>query len=159
VIYSFDQSNENIISPDGPLTFDSSGNVYGTTLFGGNSGCGYGCGVVFELSSPNWTYNNIYEFDGDNGRYPEGAIVFDSDGNLYSSTSDGGGGTGYSGVAFQLAPPSNGGGWTETVLHEFKADEIYGPDYGLIWGKWGDLYGMCVTCGPLQYGTVFELSP
>jgi uncharacterized repeat protein (TIGR03803 family) len=154
VIYSFDQSNENIISPEGPVSFDRSGNVYGTTLFGGSSGYG----VVFQLLSPNWAYNNIYEFHNFDGRYPEGAILFDSAGNLYSTTSDGGGGTGDSGVAFQLTRPSNGR-WTETVLHRFKGPQGNGPNYGFIWGKWGDLYGMSIMDGPLQYGTVFEVSP
>jgi hypothetical protein len=29
---------------------DAQGNLYGTTLFGGEAGCnGYGCGVAFEL--------------------------------------------------------------------------------------------------------------
>jgi uncharacterized repeat protein (TIGR03803 family) len=33
---------------DGP-TLDSSGNLYGTTLYGGNGSCAGGCGVIWEL--------------------------------------------------------------------------------------------------------------
>jgi hypothetical protein len=45
------------------------------------------------------------------------------------------------------------------VLHRFKGPQGNGPNYGFIWGKWGDLYGMSIMDGPLQYGTVFEVSP
>ena len=39
--------------PNGPVAFDASGNLYGTTEGGGNMGSGcsdYGCGVVWELA-------------------------------------------------------------------------------------------------------------
>lgn len=34
----------------GNLVFDNKGNPYGTASGGGNSACGGGCGIVFELS-------------------------------------------------------------------------------------------------------------
>lgn len=161
VVYSFDQSNNYISRPEGPVAFDSSGNLYSTTLAGGDQNCqgGFGCGVVFELTSPNWTYSTLYEFQGGNdGVEPQGYIVFDSQGNLYSSTGIGGG-NGYAGIAFQLTPPSGGDGWSETILHRFPAGLNGGDFEGLTWGKWGDLYGVTWGSRKPQDGTVFEVSP
>jgi uncharacterized repeat protein (TIGR03803 family) len=168
VIYSFDRSNDGIISPEGPVALDTSGNVYGTTPIGGDLNCqgGNGCGVVFELAPPTgqggtWTYTTLHAFEGgSDGINPEGYIVFDSEGDLYSTTLIGG--TPLGGTAFRLSPPTGGGAWTETVLHSFPANKKDGdePAGGLIWGKWDNLYGVnlyggdCETCG-----TVFELQP
>jgi uncharacterized repeat protein (TIGR03803 family) len=160
VIYSFNEYNDDIISPEGPVAFDSSGNLYGTTPLGGDPNCqaGLGCGVVFELSTPTWTYQTLYEFQGgDDGINPQGYIVFDSKGNLYSTTTEGGGGKGDSDVAFELTPSSIGGAWTETVLHRFIGAP--GPNSGLTWGKWGELYGATWLGGKYDDGSVFELQP
>jgi len=162
VIYSFNESNDDIISPEGPVAFDSSGNLYGTTPLGGDPDCqgSLGCGVVFELSTPSWTYKTLYEFQGGNdGIDPQGYIVFDSKGNLYSTTTRGGGGKGYSGVAFELSPSSTGGAWTETVLHRFIAPLGGGSNYGLTWGKWRYLYSATQSGGKYYDGAVFELQP
>jgi uncharacterized repeat protein (TIGR03803 family) len=50
-LYSFDNAADGG-SPEGGLVLDSAGNLYGTTLSGGNfNGCeGFGCGTVFELT-------------------------------------------------------------------------------------------------------------
>jgi hypothetical protein len=172
VLYSFDRGTNMGSSPEGPLLFDGSGNLYGTTGFGGDLNCqaGFGCGVVFELSplakngNPR-AYTNLYSFQsGSDGNYPSGAMVFDSTGHLYGITQEGGGGTGYSGIAFKLSPPAQkGDAWTETVLHRFIAPEGAGPAEGITWGKWNDLYGVTYLGGtgcPTQgCGTVFELQP
>jgi uncharacterized repeat protein (TIGR03803 family) len=157
--------------PGGPVTFDGSGNMYGTTLFGGDLNCsgGAGCGVVFELSPQEggtWTYANLYSFQGGNdGEEPAGYIAIDSKGSLYSTTKYGGGNQEeYSGIAFRLSPhEQKGGAWTETVLHRFKVPTEGGDNSGLIWGKWGDLYGVTYLggtgCQGNGCGTVFELQP
>lgn len=55
VLYSFGAHGGDGAFPEGPLIFDSKGNLYGTTLEGGAS-CPLsktlGCGAVFELSPP-----------------------------------------------------------------------------------------------------------
>ncbi len=168
VLYSFDTGNYDIITPEGPVAFDTSGNLYGTTPLGGDLNCqgGYGCGVVFELAPPSegdgsWTYATLYAFQGGNdGIAPQGYMVFDPTGNLYSTTGEGGGGTGYSGIAFRLTQAMQlGAAWGETVLHRFQADAGGGPNEGLTWGKWGNLYGVTLGGGPSYYGTVFEVRP
>jgi hypothetical protein len=173
VLYSFDRGNNIGSSPEGPVTFDGSGNVYGTTAFGGDLNCagGFGCGVVYELSPPtekggDWTYGTLYAFtggnDGANGGFGGSALLFDSEGNLYGTTT---GGYTFAGTAFRLSPPANGGGaWTETTLHGFTGKNgDGGVPTGLTWGKWGDLYGVTFEggtgCQRLGCGTVFEVRP
>src|SRR6202166_1900658 len=92
VVFSFDAGTNLGTGPEGPVTFDESGNMYGTTVFGGDLNCagGAGCGVVFELSPQQggtWTYANLYSFqNGNDGAYPQGHIVIDSKVDLYSTT-------------------------------------------------------------------------
>jgi uncharacterized repeat protein (TIGR03803 family) len=172
VLYSFDPNNNDIISPEGPVTVGSSGNLYGTTPLGGDLNCagGFGCGVVFELSPPTqgkgWIFTSLYAFQaGNDGAVPGGYMVFDSSGNLYGATQQGGG-NGYAGAAFRLSPPSGGEAtvWTEITLHRFIAPEGAGDTGGLAWGKWGYLYGVTMFgggggCQGLGCGTAFELRP
>jgi uncharacterized repeat protein (TIGR03803 family) len=76
--------------PDGNLTADAAGNLYGTTQIGG----AYGAGTVFELSpTPDgqWRFHVLYTFTGGtDGGNPLASLVFDAAGNAYSTTSSGG---------------------------------------------------------------------
>jgi hypothetical protein len=170
------------------LVHDNDGNLYGTTVAGGLSGCNpYGsCGTAFELS-PNpdgsWAETVLYEFCSNrvngqcvDGQMPEGGLVMDSVGNLYGTTSEGGsnlcpGGQVGCGTVFELSQ-STGGSWTETVLYDF-CDQIVNnacldgsaPVQGsLAIDATGNLFGATQTGGSGQSatvtgGTVFELSP
>ncbi len=145
------------------LTFDSSGNLYGTTQWGGPSNSG----TVFKLSptsSGPWIETTLYEFgavQGD-GAQPEGGLVLDSFGNLYGTTSSGG--SSDFGSVFRLSPQSNGT-WQETQLYRFKSgSDGERPWAGLTWDQQGNLYGTTIfggtsnACG-YACGTVFKLSP
>jgi uncharacterized repeat protein (TIGR03803 family) len=145
-------------TPLSPLTPDGAGNFYGTTL---NAGSRFGSyGNVFELS-PNgrggWTETSIYSFTGGlDGAHPEfSPVVFDTVGNLYGTTLEGGE-LGY-GVVFELSPVK--GGWTQTTLYSFinGADGGY-PLSGVIMDRAGNLYGTTFSGGSGNFGTVFELS-
>src|ERR1700722_3629990 len=66
VLYDF-QGGTDGYRPFGPLVFDSAGNLYGTTYYGGNEECDLGCGTVFELSPDahgGWTETVLYRFTG-----------------------------------------------------------------------------------------------
>jgi uncharacterized repeat protein (TIGR03803 family) len=83
--------------------FDKYGNLYGTTLYGGDPNCG--CGVVYKLSpgsNGKWTYTVLHRFTGTDGAQPGANLILDNKGNLYGTTVTGGAG-GY-GVAFELTP-------------------------------------------------------
>jgi uncharacterized repeat protein (TIGR03803 family) len=156
--------------PEAGLIFDSSRNLYGTTIAGGMFDGGTcragGCGTVFELSPPsspggNWIETVLWNFQGNlnnDGDAPWGRLAWDAAGNLYGTTE--GGGTSLSlGTVFELSPISREA-WSESVLYRFCAngppctDGVY-PLAGVSFDLSGNLFG--TTSYPA--GTVFELSP
>src|SRR4029077_7092153 len=89
------------------------------TFDGGSFACPEsGCGVVYQLApvSGEWKLRGAPTFDGLNGSkgsQPTGGLTFDSEGNLYGTTSGGGNlacnnGNGC-GTIFKLSPKSGGG--------------------------------------------------
>ena len=161
--------------PDQPVTLDSAGNVYGTTLGAGL----YGDGVVFELtrsSTAPWPETVLYAFSGGtDGGDPSSPLVFDSAGNLYGATDSGGilsdctlseNGPGC-GVIFKLTPYS-GGTWTETVLYSFTGGADGAEPGSVVLDSVGNLYGAtyagglsdCQTGGyAMGCGVIFKLTP
>ena len=99
----------------------------------------------------------LYAFQGgkQDGSEPLAGVIFDSSGNLYGTTYEGGFYNG--GIVFELTP--NNGQWTEKVLHTFQPKYGAGPKAGLIMDSAGNLYGTTYDGGAHQYGTVFELTP
>jgi uncharacterized repeat protein (TIGR03803 family) len=84
----------------GALISDGPGNLYGTTVSGGDGGCA--CGTVFEYT-PGGSLHSLYSFtntSGD-GANPEGGLVMDVAGNLYGTTINGGAGAG---TVFEITP-------------------------------------------------------
>lgn len=124
--------------PNGELTFDGAGNLYGTAGWGGYLGYGYN-GVVYELSRSGgeWTDTVLYtpKNNGD-GTDPSGGVIFDSSGNLYGVFS--GGGAYDMGAVYELSP--SGSGWTVQLLYNFTAPSGV-PVGGLMFDHSGDLYG------------------
>jgi uncharacterized repeat protein (TIGR03803 family) len=81
VLYSFKGGNDGN-KPQAGLIEDASGNLYGTTYFGGPS-CG--CGTVFRLA-PDGTETVLYAFrDGNDGENPQAGLIEDGAGNLYGT--------------------------------------------------------------------------
>jgi len=148
----------------GTLALDKAGNLYGTT-FNGGTGCGYGCGVVFQLkrgTGGKWTYKVLHFFDVTDGAEPDGTLIFDSRGSLYGTASAGGNisacyNEGGCGLVFKLTPDKKGN-WSETVVYAFNGQDGGGPS-GIIFDSPGNLYGTNSYGGANQGGTVFKLSP
>jgi uncharacterized repeat protein (TIGR03803 family) len=101
----------------GEVVFDSSGNLYGTTFYGGMSGDSDG--TVYELMPLNggWSESVIHSFtgfpSGGDGAFPDSGVAFDSAGNLYGTTINGGifncdGGGAGCGVVYKLSRPGSG---------------------------------------------------
>jgi len=175
VIYNFAGEPDGA-GPVSGLVADHSGNLYGTTKYGGKGSCtglGFtGCGTVFELSPPAvaggaWTETILHSFSTPNdGIYPATALVADSLGNLYGTTGAGGG-SGSTGTVFELSPPATAGGaWTETILHKFNNNRTGGyPPFGSLTLRAGNLYGTTQNGGSGTHcstggggcGAVFEL--
>jgi uncharacterized repeat protein (TIGR03803 family) len=134
--------------PLGGLTFDASGNLYGITLLGGTQACG--CGTVFELTPTaggKWDYGVIYRFDGV-GISPNGGVVFDAGGNLYSSVSEFD--QTYEGAVFELVRSYKG--WTEKTIYNFGSEQ----PRNLAIDAAGNLYGTVSTDG--AFAGVFQLT-
>jgi uncharacterized repeat protein (TIGR03803 family) len=165
VIYKFHGGADGA-SPSGTLTFDAAGNLYGTTVLGGNNDCEEGCGTVFKLSPTKhdtWKEEIIYSFlGGTDVEEPGSGVVFDAAGNLYGA---GGGGciVECNGTVFKLAP-NHDGTWTETLVYTFMGGTDGGFPSALVLDVAGNLYGTTFSGGITQSpcggcGTVFELSP
>jgi uncharacterized repeat protein (TIGR03803 family) len=124
VLYNF-QGGSDGAEPYARLVFDAAGNLYGTTIFGGD-GCKYECGTVFQLTPKaggGWEETVLHRFAGPDGKYPQSTLVLDKMGNLYGTTSSGG--RYGAGVVFELTRRSNGT-WKETILLT-SATEMTGP--------------------------------
>jgi uncharacterized repeat protein (TIGR03803 family) len=155
-LYSFNFGNDGIHPDLGNLTFDSAGNIYGTTYSGGT----FVRGTVFKLTRTGngWSESLLYSFSGGNdGGYPENGVTFDSVGNLYGTTNKGGS-HGY-GTVFELSP--YGGGWKETTLYSFSdGEDGANPVGGVVIDAQGNVYGTTsVALGGRSSGTAWELSP
>ena len=156
VLYAFHGGTDGI-QPVGNLLFDSSGNLYGTTLGGGtDTSCSppFGCGTVFELS-PNgdgsWAETVLYNFQGgSDGSSPSG-LTFDASGNLYGVSSI------YAGSAiYELSPPQEkGGAWTETTIYTTGNGSYVWVSSNLVFDREGNLYGSWFP--NFCCGGVFEL--
>jgi uncharacterized repeat protein (TIGR03803 family) len=125
--------------PDGPITLDNSGNIFGTTLNGGSTLCkGIGCGTVFKIS-PDGTETVLYAFRGGNsdGEGPVSNLVLDRMGNFYGTTAFGGGLCHKSGcgTVFKLAATGE-----ESILQFFNGENGSYPG-SLVAGGNGNLYG------------------
>ena len=73
-------------NPSGGVTFDSSGNLFGTTYAGGvNSD-----GTVYEIAKGSTAITTLATFTGANGADPVAGVTFDSSGNLFGTTTSGG---------------------------------------------------------------------
>jgi len=164
VLYSFTGGGDGG-GPNGAVIFDGSGNIFGTTHFGGITQCGGnvggGCGVVFELA-PNtggWTESALYAFsDGSDGGFPNAGVVLDKNGDVLGTASTGGNfqcsiGCG---VVYELVKSSN---WSERVLHTFAGSDGQFPNAVMLQGPNGTLYGTTWFGGSTGNGTVFGLTP
>jgi uncharacterized repeat protein (TIGR03803 family) len=155
VLYSFGSQTNDGAAPEAGLTFDSFGNLYGTTTSGGL----YGGGTVFQLApsgSGSWTENILYNFGGvTDGSIPVAGVTLDASGNLYGTTSAGGA-YGY-GRIFELVQSNS---WAETVIHDFaNLTDGATPYAGLVPGPSGVFYGAATANGSQGGGTIFQLTP
>src|SRR5271155_817044 len=156
ILHSFNNNGADGYDPYAGLVLDGSGNLYGTTPFGGAENGG----TVFELTPTHqaWAENILYSFNANDGSpyTPYADLVFDGDGNLYGTTLNGGAGYG---AVFELLAPTEGG-WTEKTLHSFLDNGKDGntPYGGVILDSAGNLYGDTTNGGSNGKGVVFELT-
>ncbi len=163
--------------PDGAmpiagLTMSASGDLYGTTEYGGVEGSG----MVFKLvhTGGTWIMHPLYSFPSihhqgaNDGAEPMAPVTIGPDGNLYGTTQGGSGSSNY-GTVFKLSPPasvckSTLCPWRETILYRFTGGSDGGvPSGPVVFDGAGDLYGATtyggVTCGRgYSCGVVYKLT-
>jgi len=133
--------------PGSGVILDATGNLYGVVLSGG----AYGLGYVYQLNmSGGCSWNILYSFQGgSDGAGPAGALIFDNVGNLYGTTSGGGG------TVFKLTP--SGANWTYSLIYSLTGNS--GPVANLTMDAAGNLYGTTFGGGAHAAGSVFKLTP
>jgi len=143
------------------VSFGPDGSLYGATENGTA-----GCGVVFNLKPPPtrpasvfspWSETVLYQLTGhSDGCTPEAGVAFDQSGNIYGTTTNGGG---YgAGVVFQLT--RSGSNWTEKIIHNFGGINDVGYPLGpVVFDPAGNLYGNAAFGGPNDRGAIYQLTP
>lgn len=154
VLYSFTGGADGANPYYADVIFDKAGNLYGTTVGGGENNLG----VVFELSpdgNGGWTETVLHSFAGGiDGQNPYSGLALDPFGNLYGTTY--GGGAYGIGTVFQLKR-GTGGQWTESVIHTFDGKTGSSPVGGLVFDSKGDLFGTTQGGGAYKVGVVYML--
>jgi uncharacterized repeat protein (TIGR03803 family) len=157
ILHAFGDLPDSEYPGQGNLVFDTAGNLFGTTIYGG----GYeldcddqSCGAAYEMSRTNgvWTENVICPLGSCTfpGFWPMAGLTFDTAGNLYGTV------TNTSGGVFELLPQANGS-WLSNTLYSFFSQPEFDPAGGVILDAAGNVYGTTAGGGTGGGGTVFEL--
>jgi len=160
-----------VLGPDGQhpytgVTFDSSGNLYGTTVYSGRNSYG----MLWKITTLG-AYVDVHDFGGTatysdsttgpDGQYPYGGVAFDGAGHIYGTSEQGGALSG--GVVWSLV------GSSYTVLHSFGgiAADVSGNSHpdgytctsSPALDEYGNLYGTAQFGGAHNdCGMVWELT-
>jgi uncharacterized repeat protein (TIGR03803 family) len=163
ILYSFTGGADGA-APQGELLRANDGSLYGAA----NTGGAAGDGTIFKLSPPAaghkaWKMTVLYTFNVRNGALPNGRLVADAAGNLYGTTSRGGGAG--VGTVFKLSPPAAGKtAWTASILLSLAGLQGTNPMGGVIVDTSGTLYGTANSGGQTAScvygcGLVFKVTP
>jgi uncharacterized repeat protein (TIGR03803 family) len=157
-LLSFNGSNGS--SPEADLIVDASGNLFGTTYYGG----ALGFGTVFEVpyNSSSHMYGGVADlvsFSGGTGSAPganpAGGLVMDASGNLYGTTKNLGGSGSSNGTVFALQ--KNGSNYDFVNLVTFNTSDGAAPQADLI-KNGANIFGTTSAGGGVSaLGTVFEV--
>jgi uncharacterized repeat protein (TIGR03803 family) len=139
--------------PSGPVAQAADGNFYGTAIGGGTNGDG----TVFRVTPAGklTTIENFdYETSGNLGSYPNGGLILGSDGNLYGTTLQGGGGCVFGcGTVFKITTAG-----AITTLYEFVGGNDGASPWGLAQDTAGPFYGTTNVGGSANDGAAYTIA-
>ncbi len=162
-------------APLAALVQAADGNLYGTTLYGGNLGVcpallTNGCGTIFKIT-PAGSLTTLHRFGLDcssagvncaDGEKPSAPLIQASDGNLYGTTLYGGGTAActYSegcGTIFKITPA---GDFATVYMFcsESNCEDGSFPKGALVRAEDGDIYGTTAGGGAHGVGEVFKIT-
>ncbi|MEI7733071.1 MAG: choice-of-anchor tandem repeat GloVer-containing protein [Verrucomicrobiota bacterium] len=153
LLKSFGHANLSGANSRAALSEGDSGDLFGTTEYGGQ----YGMGTVFKVNRAGTNYQVLLSFSGTNGdgARPYAGLLKGSNGIFYGTTCYGG--SNDAGTVFRLA--SEGGNYI--ILKHFFTNGLDGryPRAELILASDGKLYGTTYGGGASNRGTLFRLDP
>jgi hypothetical protein len=153
-LYAFNPNMGDGYGPAASLIFDSSGNLYGTSVIGGS----LAGGTVFELTTAGgggWAETILHPF-ASSGDGPSGSLIFDSAGNVYGTTY--GSGANDLGNVFKLT--HSNGSWDYVSLHDFTGPSDGKGLYGnVVLDTSGNVYGTASLGGSQGLGVVWAITP
>ena len=160
-LFSFNGSNG--VYPNGGLTGDANGDLFGATFEGGATDYS----AVFEIQNTGTVAAPVYSntpttlgtFNGSNGAEPVAGLIADANGNLFGTTSAGGANN--YGTVFEIKNAGTAAApvyaSAPTTLVNFNGSNGQDPEAGLIVDAKGDLFGTTELGGANGVGTVFEI--
>jgi len=133
------------------LVSDGAGNLWGTTLLGGNGDFG----TVFKINTTTDVFTTVHEFDDLSGSSPSGRLVLDGAGGFFGTASQGG--QNDAGTIFRINIAS---GLLETVT-DFTGTTGDNPGSfptaGLTADGLGNFWGVATAGGVDNNGTIFTI--
>jgi uncharacterized repeat protein (TIGR03803 family) len=145
LLHSFGGSGDGS-TPDGAVTIESNGDMYGTTSYGGASENG----GIWELAADG-TYTVLHNFTADEGNFARGRLVQDGKGNFYGTCLFGG--APGDGTVFKYSTKGK-----LTVLHAFTGTDGQYPEHGVVRDRAGNLYGVTAFGGASDNGAVYKIA-
>jgi uncharacterized repeat protein (TIGR03803 family) len=145
VLYDFGTGIGTGNNPTAGLVQATNGVLYGTTSTGVPN--------IFEIETSG---SNFSVASSPNVSTLTSPVAIGRDGMLYGESSGSGAGpeTGYTGILFKVNPD----GTDFTALHNFTGPDGTTPSAGLLQGADGSFYGIAVSGGSNNVGTVFQVA-
>jgi uncharacterized repeat protein (TIGR03803 family) len=135
-------------NPEGGLTIDAEGDLFGTTVNGG----AHGYGAVYEIAKSTGALTTLATFTNANGSSPSGTVTSDAAGDLLGTTYFGGAHS--DGTVYEIAKSTG----QLTTLATFTGANGAHPEGSLTIDAEGDLFGITVNGGADGDGTVYEIA-
>ena len=147
-------------NPTGSPLLGSNGKLYGTTLGGGQ----FGEGVLYDYDLATNTFTSLHDFAGGNLPaanqdlgHPHRSLMQATNGLIYGTTLLGGA-DGIGGV-YQWAPGSGAtSGYQVVASFTGATGQPAHPDGGLVQSSNGELYGVSLSGGTGNHGTIYSVN-